>query len=109
MADLYCTRCGETWEMDYINFDMTPQERNAFRAGEWCPACKDRKRCVKDVNCCDCEEYDRSEGGCKLNQFKRPFRAELADALGGILGDDLDGLAAEMEDAEYLLGSEFNQ
>jgi len=62
---------------------MTPLERVQFLKGECCPSCHGKE--VK----------------------RRPFRAELASALGEILGDDTDGLAAEMEDAEYLLGDEF--
>jgi hypothetical protein len=38
---------------------------------------------------------------------KKPFRAELATVMEDILEDDLDGVASEMEDAEYLLGEEF--
>jgi hypothetical protein len=62
---------------------MTPEERDRFFKGVDCPSCHG-----KTVE-------------------KRPFRAELASALSGILGDDIDGLASEMDDAEYLLGSEF--
>lgn len=69
--------------MDYVNFDMTPEERNHFKSGEGCPACYGKP--VK----------------------KRPFRAQLAEALGDVLGEDEDGLAAEMEDAEAMLGREF--
>lgn len=81
--DLYCQRCGEPWELYYVHHEMTPIERMQFLEGECCPSCRGK-------------EIER-----------RPFRAELASALGGILGDDTDGLAAEMEDAEFLLGSEF--
>lgn len=39
MADLYCSRCGEPWEMDYVNFEMTPLERVHFKDGKGCPSC----------------------------------------------------------------------
>lgn len=81
--DLYCRRCGEPWEHDYVMHEMTPEEKDAFLKGKYCPSCKD-----KEVE-------------------KRPFRAQLAGAFQDILGDDIDGLAAEMEDAEFMLGSEF--
>lgn len=86
--DVYCKRCGEPWELDYVQWDMTPQERNHFWAGEGCPSCQG-----KTVG-------------------KRPFRAELTEVLHDVLGDDLDGLAAELEDAEFMLGGfgeEFDQ
>lgn len=81
--DLYCRRCGEPWDMDHVNFEMTPDERNHFKAGEGCPSCY----------------------GQEVKQ--RPFRAELAGAMADLLGDDEDGLAAEMEDAEAMMGSKF--
>jgi len=81
--DLYCTRCGEPWDMDYVNFEMTLEERNHFKHGEGCPSCYG-----KPVE-------------------KTPLRAKIAAAMGDILGDDLDGLASSMEDAEDLLGKTF--
>ncbi len=83
MADLYCTRCGEPWDMDHVNFEMSPEERGRFKKSEGCPAC-----------------YGKTVE-------KRPFRAQLAAALGDVLGDDEDGLAAEMEDAEAMMGGTF--
>ena len=77
--DLYCPRCGEPWELYYVQQEMTPEERSRFRSGEGCPSC-----------------YGKTIE-------KRPLRAEIAATLG----DDIDGLAAEMEDAEFLLGKEF--
>ena len=81
--DLYCPRCGEPWELYYVQHEMTPEERQSFHDGSGCPSCANKE--VK----------------------QRPFRAELAAEMGALLGSDVDGLAAEMEDAEYLLGSEF--
>lgn len=81
--DLYCQRCGEPYDFDYVYQEMTSAERNAFLHGEHCPSCKG-----KTVE-------------------RRPFRAELASALSDALGSDVDGLAAEMEDAEALFGESF--
>jgi hypothetical protein len=82
--DLYCKRCGEPWDAYGVRHgDLTDEERERFFKGEGCPACFGKP--VK----------------------RRPFRAELASALQDVLGDDLDGLAAELEDAEYLLGKKF--
>ena len=81
--DLYCERCGEPWEHYYVMYEMTPEEKGAFLRGEHCPSCKGK-------------EIER-----------RPFRAQVAGALHDVLGDDIDGLAAEMEDAEALLGEQF--
>ncbi len=70
--DLYCQRCGEPWDFFYVSDEMTPEERARFHKGEGCPTCFGKP------------------------VVKRPFRAQLAAALGEILGDDVDGLAAEM-------------
>lgn len=83
--DLYCGRCGEPWDIYYVQQEMTPDERHRFRCGKGCPVC-----------------YGKTIE-------RRPLRAELSAALGELLGDDLDGLAAEMEDAESMLGKEFWQ
>lgn len=82
--DLYCQRCGEPWDQYGVyNGDMDEEEKKRFLKGTDCPACHGKE--VKE----------------------RPFRATLAAAMTDILGDDTDGIAAEMEDAEYLLGGEF--
>lgn len=84
--DVYCKRCGEPFDLYGVNNgDMTLSERDHFWAGEGCPCC-----------------YG------KPAPEKRPFRCELQEVLEGILGDDHDGLAAEMEDAEMMFGDEFN-
>lgn len=77
--DLYCQRCGEPWDAYGVRHgDLTPEECDLFLDGKECPACH----------------------GKKIE--KRPFRAQVMAALRDGLGDDLDGIAAEMEDAEYL-------
>lgn len=80
--DIYCTNCGEPWEY-YVEDDEDRELVKSVKEGR-CPACKGKP----------------IEGG-------PPFRAMLAGALGDLLGDDLDGLASEMDDAEYLLGGKF--
>jgi hypothetical protein len=81
--DVYCPRCGEPFELYYIQHEITPEERRAFWAGEGCQSCKGKQ--VK----------------------KKPFRAQISAAFRELLGDDVDGIAAEMEDAEVMLGQGF--
>lgn len=81
--DVYCKRCGEPWDLYGVQYEMAAAERNHFWSGEGCPACYG-----KPVE-------------------KRPFRAQLAGVIQDLLGDDVDGLAAEMEDAEAMLGKSF--
>jgi hypothetical protein len=113
--DLYCQRCGEAWDFwsvkpDYDDGDFTPVEAADFKEGKSCPACKGRDMCTLQISCQDCEHgAENSQGcfSCTQNRFKKPFRAEIASVLSDILGDDVDGLASEMEDAEMMLGSNF--
>lgn len=81
--DLYCQRCGEPWEEYYVRHEMPQDERTRFLNGQDCPACRGR-------------EVEH-----------RPFRAQLASAMADMMGDDLDGIAAEMEDAEAMMGQNF--
>ena len=83
MADIYCPRCGEPWDVDSVQHAFTPEERERFWSGQGCP-------------CCFGEEVK-----------ERPFRAEAMSVIADVLGDDIDGMAAEMEDLEYLLGPDF--
>lgn len=98
--DLLCERCGEPWDQYHVRHEMTPQERNTFLDGKGCPSCGDKKPCGKPVTCGACALYDR---GCTVNMFK-PRNAEgrqAQAAFRSVLGDDLDGLAAEMEDLGF--------
>lgn len=70
--DIYCGNCGEPYDLNEPDLD-----HQAIAAGE-CPAC---------------------DGVPVPN---RSLRAQASAELGAILGDDLDGLAAELGDAEYL-------
>ncbi len=82
--DVYCKRCGEPWDLYGVEHgDLTDDERIRFWKGLGCPSCFG-----KAVE-------------------RRPFRAEATAVLHEVLGDDLDGLAAELEDAEFMLGKDF--
>ena len=83
MADVYCKRCGEPWELDYVDHDLTKEEREDFWKGRRCPACT---------------------GGYHNNESGKPFAAMAMSALHDLLGDDHDGLAAELEDLERIGG-----
>lgn len=75
--DLICTRCGEPWEMDYVLHDDPGSFKRKGGVIFHCPACP------KAVP--------------KLDK-ETEYKLEVARALGDVLGDDIDGLAAELED-----------
>ena len=107
--DVYCKRCGEPWDLYGVQHEFTPEERDHFWKGEGCPSCCGMQPCDRVEECEDCPYYDGiscTDGKMKA-LAKRPSRAELTGMLHEALGEDLDGLAAELEDAEFLLGKEF--
>ena len=83
--DIYCKRCGEPWDCygALHGMDMTREEYQRMMAGDGCPCCFG-----KPVE-------------------KRPLRGELMAIAADLLGDDVDGIASTMDDAEFMFGSEF--
>ena len=81
--DVYCQKCGEPWDLCEVN-ELTLQYDQGtakdFRKGKGCPSCK---------------------WGKKLNNVDHK-RAEMSSILFDILGDNIDGIASELDDAEYM-------
>ncbi len=84
--DIYCPRCGEPWDACGKGEDMTVLEWNDMMARRGCPCCK-----TKTI------DQIKAEHGGQI-----PARAQMTSVLQSVLGDDTDGLAAELEDAEAL-------
>jgi len=81
--DLYCQHCGEPWEISGLwDFEKDDYRgaRQDFLDGIGCPSCKWGLKEIKD----------------------RPRIAEFAQIAREELGDDIDGIAAELEDLEYM-------
>ena len=100
--DILCTRCGEPWDVFSLTDDMSLEEAKALKAGLGCPCCVNKELCVKDIPCDQCPE--KSESRCLAKIFK-PIMDEarqVQSALADVLGDDIDGLAATMEDFGFL-------
>lgn len=81
--DVICHKCGEPWDMIEVG-EFSRQydggNQRDFHAGKGCPSCLWGEKAPK----------------------VQPRRAELASILTELLGDDIDGLACELEDAEML-------
>lgn len=76
--DLLCQRCGEPW--DACLDDLTEQEKADFHASRGCPCC-------------------RNKPDADIHLSPRQQEAvTVQTAMRDVLGDDIDGLAAEMED-----------
>ncbi len=77
--DLYCRRCGEPWDTWGVHHgDMTQEEKSRFLKGADCPHC-----------------HGKTVG-------PKPYRAVVMSAVMDLMGDDLDGAACAMEDAEAM-------
>lgn len=75
--DLFCTNCGEPWDVDHVVHDEPDDFERHGSAITRCPACpKDDRKILKASK----------------------DRAEAAAMITDLLGDDIDGAAAEMED-----------
>ena len=75
--DLVCTSCGEPWDLDHVLHEEPELFTRAGAAIVACPCCKSR-----------------------TGELTTEERAKLAAAreLGELLGDDVDGYAAELAD-----------
>lgn len=85
--DIYCTRCGEPWDMDVIH-DIA--EDHDIEYGQA------HKLFLKN----GCLAVDETITCLKQNKQVSAMYAVLAD----LMGDDVDGIAATLEDFEYLHG-----
>jgi len=99
--DIYCKRCGEPWDAwGARHSDMTPEEYQRMMAGKGCPCCYGMTACDKTVDCLDCPEYVGHR--CRANKSQalanRPLRAEAMAVVHEVLGDDIDGIAATLDD-----------
>jgi hypothetical protein len=72
--DINCPRCGEPWETDYVQHEMSQEQRHDLLAGRGCSS------------------------ECASRPPAQSQRALAAGAVLELCGDDLDGAAALMED-----------
>jgi hypothetical protein len=79
LMDTYCPRCSEPWEVLYITDEFSPRKRQEFYDGKGCPACEGREAPAPEDN----------------------LRGEAAGMLQELYGDDVDGIAADLEDFAY--------
>ncbi len=112
--DIYCTTCGEPWDMDTLH-DVIDER---MRAGDL-PTTKfpgvlhgeeyKAYRAIYDSNY-EIVRSDFYRNGCKAmdgygSSWCEPKPSLRTDAMSmfiDVMGDDLDGIASMMEDAEYL-------
>lgn len=85
--DIYCSKCGEPWDVDSLH-DGAAERGETFDAF--------RRRFYHD----GCEAF--SWAACEPSGPSSSNRADVAALAYELLGDDVDGAAAMLEDAEFL-------
>lgn len=83
--DVYCPRCDEPWDVYHIEHELTPEEEKRFWNGMGCPCCDGKK--VTPVQ----PEKDK-RGHDRLTM------GEKTGILRELLGNDIDGIAAMLDD-----------
>ena len=90
--DIRCTTCGEPWDHDSLHEiaeDRAPYEGQDYeKAWAWA---------VQQFHSLGCEAL-----GCSHNAVANVRAASIADVLFDVMGDDTDGIAAMLEDAEWM-------
>lgn len=112
MSDIYCPRCAEPWDLDCLNDEVSERRpdldyESRGRAGFVSAEDYDRAyaRALSEVRADFYRRGCAALGGplCTPAEGERAkLRAGASAALHEVLGDDLDGLAAELGDAEAL-------
>jgi len=83
--DLLCTTCGEPFDMDHVLHEEPAAFKRSGAAITGCP-------------CCKANDYGKA-----LPPAQRA-KLDAARELGELLGDDVDGYAAELEDLRAMEG-----
>lgn len=113
--DIYCTRCGDAWDMDTLH-DVVDER---IKAGMYAPLDKpsvyygpeyddySKKYAVyynevrDDFYSRGCESLTGWNLTCEKHDGANN-RAMLMSAMVDMLGDDLDGIASMMDDADFM-------
>lgn len=86
--DIHCTICGEPWDIDSLHdavADGMAEDWNGARRIFFSSGCGS----LFNGRPCSAEGGDRR-------------RAEISATLADVLGEDVDGIAAMMDDLEFL-------
>lgn len=112
--DLYCPRCGEPWDIDSLHeeAELRIGGRDAYlrlRAADRPRAEEHYGRVFKEVSesfrregCVALREFRATTEPCEPRSNGGETRAALASAAYDLLGDDIDGAAAMLEDWEQM-------
>jgi hypothetical protein len=80
MLELYCQQCGEPWDVEYVQQDMSKTDRERFLFGDGCESC------------------DWGNPEFMPDPENRRIESDLMAVGLDMLGEDLDGLASMIDD-----------
>ena len=86
--DIYCRNCGEPWDNDCIH-DVAQELGTTYA------------KVAKDFSARGCKALASDEYG-SMNFCKPDSKASQRGLLADLLGDDMDGMSAMLEDMEYM-------
>lgn len=84
VMDIYCPLCGEPWDNDTLH-EVAQEEHSTYR---------EVARAFRQTGC--------AALGASCNRLPDRDTAELSSAMMDMMGDDMDGVAAMMEDARWM-------
>lgn len=98
--DIYCPKCREPWDMDEIHEAISERYPNRPWEKKGAPGSRERQKAYEPYYEAMKKEFYREGCGIFGTTCSAPAqgRSVLLDELYDALGDDLDGLASEMED-----------
>lgn len=108
VMDLYCSTCGEPWDNDSLHEEVDIRFRNdprmvAYEAGR--PGYRDQKlyepmyrEVAADFRAHGCKALENAFGEQGHCEPRNDDRSLVAAAMYDLLGDDMDGAAAMMDD-----------
>lgn len=96
--DIYCPKCGEPWELDTLHDEVSERLNGRSVTDEYYQG--EFRKVMRDFQTKGCMALD---GGtvCAPTISGQP-RADIAAVAYELLGDDIDGAASMLDDAESM-------
>ncbi len=88
--DIYCPRCGEPWDNDCLHEEAEERKNLHLPGGDY-------KTVLRQFQSEGCQALHAAYGAGQCER-SNSLRASVASAMYDLLGDDVDGAAAMMED-----------
>lgn len=86
MQDIYCPKCGEPWDLDSLHEEAGDSDRTFSDV-------------YSDFRKRGCDALAGAFGYTDCaQQARNSYRAQASAALMDVLGDDVDGVAAMLDD-----------